>query len=385
MPVFKRLAVVLTAAAVGSLLTLLVLASTTYGVLGFWKPAEPNHAAVNTASAVHANMNSLFTQRVHKRNSAVFPAVSRRATVQHHVNRPTLRSAFDSPGTSTNASDAEGYLAFCVLARNEGPYFSEWLQYHNAAGGSKFYVYDHASEPPLRAALDTYIRSDLVEYEFLELSSDGIRGSRNRQPEVYTTCIRQHGQKHTWMAFIDMDEFIVTADGRRLPDLLAPYEDVGALALKWKVFGSSGHVAKPSQGVLEAYTECFKHCIWKNILRTRGRNLNRVTLNDNAHTFVNLPRGYFTVTTDRAKNAGWKNCHPLLAPLPTNRTLDDSLFSVAYLHHYATKSMEEFVEKSHRHATGIAPPVDMGGPRLGLEYFFKINSYSKPGPACALP
>ena len=113
-------------------------------------------------------------------------------------------------------------------------------------------------------------------------------------------------------------------------------------------------------------------------------NLKWVTLNDNAHTFVNLPRGYFTVTTNRVKNAGWKSCHPLSAPPPTNRTLDDSLFSVAYLHHYATKSMEEFVKKSNRHVTGKTPLADMGG-RLGLDYFFKINSHSKPGPECALP
>lgn len=43
------------------------------------------------------------------------------------------------------------------------------------------------------------------------------------------------------MGFIDADEYVVLTDGTAdLPALLRDYEDHGALALNWRMFGSSG-------------------------------------------------------------------------------------------------------------------------------------------------
>ena len=37
------------------------------------------------------------------------------------------------------------YLAVCAIAKNEGPYFKEWLDWHHAQGVEKFYIYDNES------------------------------------------------------------------------------------------------------------------------------------------------------------------------------------------------------------------------------------------------
>ena len=43
--------------------------------------------------------------------------------------------------------------------------------------------------------------------------------------------------KHQWMAFIDVDEFLVITDPTvsSLPQLLRDYTDYGALAVNWQV------------------------------------------------------------------------------------------------------------------------------------------------------
>ena len=43
--------------------------------------------------------------------------------------------------------------------------------------------------------------------------------------------------KHQWMAFIDVDEFLVITDTTvaSLPQLLREYTDYGALAVNWQV------------------------------------------------------------------------------------------------------------------------------------------------------
>ena len=53
---------------------------------------------------------------------------------------------------------------------------------------------------------------------------------------IYSKCIRNHGSRHRWMAFIDADEFFVIKDGTPgLPALLREYEDFGGLAVNWQV------------------------------------------------------------------------------------------------------------------------------------------------------
>ena len=59
---------------------------------------------------------------------------------------------------------------------------------------------------------------------------------RRPQLYIYSKCIRDHGRRHQWMAFIDADEFFVIKDGTpSLPALLREYEDFGSLAVNWQV------------------------------------------------------------------------------------------------------------------------------------------------------
>jgi hypothetical protein len=35
------------------------------------------------------------------------------------------------------------YLTVCAIAKNEGPYFQEWIEWHKNLGVEKFYIYDN--------------------------------------------------------------------------------------------------------------------------------------------------------------------------------------------------------------------------------------------------
>ena len=126
----------LTVVAVGSLITTIFLTSTAYR--GFrvnrnCTPAQPDDTATTHAGDVHAN---LPTQSVSSRTAQLAGLAAAALTDKNEAaiavaNSVVLPSAAAVGNQVTmNASESEGYLAFCVLARNEGPYFSEWLQYH---------------------------------------------------------------------------------------------------------------------------------------------------------------------------------------------------------------------------------------------------------------
>ncbi|MDE6460455.1 MAG: glycosyltransferase family 92 protein, partial [Paramuribaculum sp.] len=38
------------------------------------------------------------------------------------------------------------YLAVCAIAKNEGSYFKEWIDWHLSVGVEKFYIYDNGSD-----------------------------------------------------------------------------------------------------------------------------------------------------------------------------------------------------------------------------------------------
>ena len=39
----------------------------------------------------------------------------------------------------------EHYLAVCAIAKNEGHYFKEWIEWHRSQGVERFYIYDNES------------------------------------------------------------------------------------------------------------------------------------------------------------------------------------------------------------------------------------------------
>ena len=45
------------------------------------------------------------------------------------------------------------YLAVCAIAKNEGAYFAEWIEWHLSQGVEKFYIYDNESTDNTREVL----------------------------------------------------------------------------------------------------------------------------------------------------------------------------------------------------------------------------------------
>ncbi|MDR0796472.1 MAG: glycosyltransferase family 92 protein, partial [Tannerella sp.] len=55
------------------------------------------------------------------------------------------------------------YLTVCAIAKNEGPYFKEWIEWHQKIGVEKFYIYDNESGDHTKEVLEPYIESGLVD------------------------------------------------------------------------------------------------------------------------------------------------------------------------------------------------------------------------------
>jgi hypothetical protein len=80
-----------------------------------------------------------------------------------------------------------------------------------------------------------------------------VLDGRVGQIAAYNDCLRWHRHDSRWIAFIDLDEFFFCPSGEPLPSVLDEYEEWPAVAIRWAMFGSSGHRTRPSGLVIENY------------------------------------------------------------------------------------------------------------------------------------
>ena len=128
------------------------------------------------------------------------------------------------------------YLAVCAIAKNEGPYFAEWIEWHLSQGVEKFYIYDNKSADNTRQVLQPYIDRGVVDYTYFP--------GRKQQLAAYDDCFERHRLEARWIAVIDLDEFIVPVKDGSIPEFLHRMEDYAVVEINWLVYGSSGAKTK---------------------------------------------------------------------------------------------------------------------------------------------
>jgi hypothetical protein len=143
-----------------------------------------------------------------------------------------------------------GYLAAVLLAKDEGPYLEEWLEFHRLVGVEHVYIYDNGSSDNSKEVLRPFLQTGYVtRIPWTSFVRDG-----SPQRLAYAHALSNFGPAWRWMAFIDADEFLFPTEAHALPSVLNHYEHLPAVAVYWKMFGFSGHVTRPAGLVIENFT-----------------------------------------------------------------------------------------------------------------------------------
>lgn len=138
------------------------------------------------------------------------------------------------------------YLSIGCIVKDEDEYLEEWIKYHLKIGVQHFYIYDNESRKPVKQLL-----KELNLYKYATVVP--IVGDVMQFP-AYLNCIKRYSALSRWIAFIDVDEFIVPKSTHgNLPLLLKDYEAYGGLGINWQIFGSSGHVKRTGKPIIESF------------------------------------------------------------------------------------------------------------------------------------
>lgn len=217
------------------------------------------------------------------------------------------------------------YLAVCAIAKNEGPYFKEWIEWHRAKGVEKFYIYDNESTDGTREVLAPYIESGLVDYTYFP--------GRKRQLAAYDDCFDRHRLEARWIAVIDLDEYIVPIQDRTISDFLRRMEPFSVVEINWLVYGSGGAEKHEPGGVME---------------RFRKHSLPGHRLNTHVKSIADPRRVCTMIGCHEAARLSGRSVDSHGVPLTKGFGDRTPQQDVIRINHYAVKSYEEFLEKRAR-------------------------------------
>ena len=217
------------------------------------------------------------------------------------------------------------YLAVCAIAKDEGTYFKEWIEWHQSMGVDKFYIYDNESTDCTKEVLKPYIDSGLVEYTYFP-------GHRKQLAE-YDDCLDRHRMEARWIAFIDLDEFIVPVKDKNIKDFLHRFEKFSAVEINWLVYGSGG-AKKRTPGTMMERFKCHSK---------PDHYLNR-----HVKSIVNPRRVYTMIGCHEVARISGITADSHGNPVKKHFREREPQQDVIRINHYAVRSYEEFVEKQAR-------------------------------------
>jgi glycosyl transferase family 92 len=212
--------------------------------------------------------------------------------------------------------------------KNEGAYILEWVAFHRVIGFTEIFIYDNDSTDSTSDLLARLDALNIVK-SIAWPSVVGIAPQRAAYADVLPRL------KSEWVCFIDADEFVNLKQDNSIQAFLRRFPaNVSAIAMNWRVFGSSGLTTFGADLVTHRFTrgsqrraQVNRHC--KTIVRARDIEEMHI------HRCF-LRRGCYVDETGQMVEV------ERMGLTPSPRT------DVVQINHYVVKSEQEFALKRLR-------------------------------------
>lgn len=242
-------------------------------------------------------------------------------------------------------------IAICAIYKNENIYLREWVEHHKRLGFDKIFLYDNN---PVDGEYPHQVIGDYITEGFVDVRN--VRGypfrpdgsSLSLQSTVYNQCRIEQQSNYKWMAFIDVDEFIIITP-EETQDIHAMFEKFGydtkkyeQVLMSWRNMSNSGELFYEPKPVMERFTEDAA------IPSDKVAGINNLWVKSMVRTDIPKNKGFIR-GNEHAIN-GLYSCSSYGLWIPGNENGDlcqisCSLHEKIYVAHYWAKSFMEYISR----------------------------------------
>lgn len=254
-----------------------------------------------------------------------------------------------------------------VICKNESRYLKEFIDYHLGIGFDRIVIGDNndVDGEKYEELLAEYINASKV--QLIDL-----RGKQGYQ-KIFYNNLDFYGIRYKWAAFIDTDEFITFSEmgkkifNNNIKDFLKSRNYVPAYKLNWRIYGDNGNIFYEDKPVIERFPEPLDSKVTFHYNFPENYHVKSILRGDVPVNFTNNPHG-INELQEYYSPAG-----KMLSGGPFNEDIE---YSVLYIRHYYTKSLQEWCENKlgRSYADYLrSPTVDY----YPLKDFFIYNKWTE--------
>lgn len=219
-------------------------------------------------------------------------------------------------------------IALCAIGRYENAYAVEFVEHYKKLGFDKIFIYDnnYGDEEHFEEVLHSYIDGGFVEVV-------DWRDKFNTQRQSYEDCYAKHNKEYDWIAFYDFDEFLVINEGIDIHQFMRRAEGYDCMLINWMVMDDNDLVRYENKPMMERFTrpmplnQCVTYSFPEN---NHVKSIVRGGIPNFQFRNSHRPQ-----TPMRCCNAKGEPCR--------QKTFIPYDHSVAYLKHFTTKTIEEWL------------------------------------------
>lgn len=222
-----------------------------------------------------------------------------------------------------------------MICKNESRYLREFIDYHLGIGFDRIVIGDNNDPDGERyeELLKDYISNGTV--QLIDL-----RGKQGFQ-KIFYNNLSHWGITYEWAAFIDTDEFITFSDmGKKIfhnniKEFLHSRDYIHAYKLNWRVYGDNGNINYEDKPVLERFPEPLEETVTFHYKFPENYHVKSILHKSIKVNFTNNPHGI-------------NECNEYYSPagvMTPGGPFNDKLeYTILYVRHYYTKSLQEWCE-----------------------------------------
>lgn len=231
-------------------------------------------------------------------------------------------------------------IAVICIARLEGKYIREFIEHYKSLGFSNVIVCDNDHDndgEDLASIIQDYVDDGFVIIE-------DYHNKVKAQMQAYTATYAKYKNDYDWLFFCDVDEYLELVNHKSVSDFLADKEDFQCVMVNWLCYGDNDQIyADYSKPIQERFTTPLPIDLKV-----------QYSFPENMHIKSFIKGGIDGVlfySNPHNTNTNLKCCNASGMQV-NNMPWQPIDYRQAYLKHYVTKSLQEWVENKMRRGTG---------------------------------